>query len=83
MREYERRVRLFQSSTGIDGDAWAATESLDVNALKCDSGVEMLLKHLWNELEPLEYLRTFNVLSVFYKLVGFTNTKGYVPPWWP
>ena len=87
MREYERRVRLFQSSTGIDkefqaskliqhltGDAWAATESLDVNALKCDSGVEMLLKHLWNELEPLEYLRTFNVLSVFYK--QFKRERG-------
>ena len=87
MREYERRVRLFQSSTGIDkefqaskliqhltGDAWAATESLDVGALKCDTGVEMLLKHLWGELEPLEYLRTFNVLSQFYR--QFKRERG-------
>jgi hypothetical protein len=87
MREYERRVRLFQSFTSIDleyqagklieklsDEAWAATESLDVQSLKCKQGVDMLLKHLWNELEPLAYLRTFNTLSFFFK--HFKRQRG-------
>ena len=80
MREYERRVRLFQSTTGIDaeyqagklveklsGEAWHAVEMLDLKSLRCEDGVDKLLKHLWGELEPLEYLRVFNTLSYFFK----------------
>ena len=87
MREYQRRVRLFQTSTSSDpeyqaaklvqklsGDAWAATECLDISSLRCENGVEKLLEHLWSELEPLQYLRTFNTLSHFYR--NFKRQKG-------
>ncbi|CAE7294476.1 RE1 [Symbiodinium natans] len=80
MREYERRVRLFESSTGIDpsyraqklmeklsGQAWLATESIDLDFLKHPQGVDRLLKHLWQELEPLEHLKIFTTLTEFYK----------------
>ena len=80
MREYERRVRLFQATTSIDvefqggrlveklqGDAWAAVETLDMNSLRSPRGVEILLQHLWGELEPLEYLRVMQTLSHFFK----------------
>ena len=87
MREYQTRVRLFESSTGIDasyraqklmerlsGQAWLATESLDLDYIKHPDGVKRLLQHLWQELEPLEYLRTFTTLSEFYK--GFKRSPG-------
>ena len=87
MREYERRVRLFEQTTAIDpefragrlleklkGDAWAAAETIDLKELKAPNGVAKLLKHLWSELEPLEYLRTFQTLSYFYK--QFKRQKG-------
>lgn len=87
MREYQRRVRIFQSTTSIDeeyqagklleklsGDAWSAAEMIDVQSLKQKDGVEILLKHLWNELEPLEFLRTFQTLSFFYKT--FKRERG-------
>ena len=87
MREYQRRVRLFESSTGIDpscraqklmekltGQAWMATESLDLDYIKHPDGVKRLLQHLWQELEPLEYLRTFTTLTEFYR--GFKRTPG-------
>ena len=79
MREYERRVRIFQSTTTIDeefqggkllerlqGDAWKAAETLQVSDIRCKEGAEILLRHLWEELEPLEYLRVFQTLSFFY-----------------
>ena len=87
MREYQRRVRLFEISTSIDpsyraqklmeklsGTAWLATESIPLESLKHPQGVERLLKHLWTELEPLEFLRVFSTLADFYK--GFRRTKG-------
>ena len=87
MREYQRRVRLFEMSTGIDptfraqklmekltGNAWLATESIPLESLKDPQGVQRLLDHLWKELEPLEFLRTFQTLADFYK--GFRRTKG-------
>ena len=62
MREYERRVRLFEASTGIDasyraqklmahlsGEACAATETLDLEKLKSldmPRRVSVLLSHL-------------------------------------
>ena len=59
MRDYERRVRLFESATGIDpcyraqklmerlsGAAWTATEGLELQELKHEEGVQRLLKHL-------------------------------------
>lgn len=80
MREYSRRVKLFQATTAIDveyqggrlvekleGDAWAACETLDLRPLRSPRGVQKLLDHLWNELEPLAYLRTMNTLNYFYK----------------
>ncbi|CAE7707379.1 RE1 [Symbiodinium sp. CCMP2592] len=87
MREYARRVKLFESSTGIDpsyraqklmeklsGQAWMATESLDLEDLKHPNGVQRLLDHLWQELEPLEHLRTFTTLAEFYK--DFRRSPG-------
>ena len=87
MREYQRRVKLFEMSTGIDpsfraqklmekltGNAWLATESIPLESLKHPEGVSRLLDHLWKELEPLEFLRTFQTLADFYK--GFRRSKG-------
>ena len=87
MREYQRRVKLFEMSTGIDpsyraqklmekltGNAWLATESIPLESLKHPDGVSRLLDHLWKELEPLEFLRTFQTLADFYK--GFRRPKG-------
>ena len=87
MREYQRRVKLFEVSTGIDpsyraqklmekltGNAWLATESIPLESLKHPDGVSRLLDHLWKELEPLEFLRTFQTLADFYK--GFRRSKG-------
>ena len=87
MRDYERRVKLFEASTGIDesyraqklmerlsGAAWLATESLDLMELKHPKGVERLLAHLWQELEPLEYLRILSTLADFYK--NFRRSPG-------
>ena len=87
MREYQRRVKLFEISTSIDpsyraqklmekltGDAWLATESISLDSLKHPDGVARLLDHLWKELEPLEFLRTFQTLADFYK--GFRRARG-------
>ena len=87
MREYQRRVQLFQVSTTIDpcyraqklmekltGTAWLATESIPLESLKHAEGVQRLLDHLWKELEPLEFLRTFQTLADFYK--SFRRHKG-------
>ena len=87
MREYQRRVRLFQATTSIDpeyqagrlvekmqSDACAAVETLDLRSLRCSDGVEKLLQHLWSELEPLEYLKVMNTLSYFYKV--FKRARG-------
>ena len=51
-----------------------ATESLDLEDLKHPEGVQRLLAHLWQELEPLEHLRTFTTLSEFYK--DFRRSPG-------
>ena len=80
MREYERRVRLFQANTQIHSSyqagklverltdqAWKATETLDIKSLKNNQGVDTLLQHLWGELEPLEFLRVFQTLNDFYR----------------
>ena len=87
MREYQRRVRLFESTTSIDkcfqagrlvermsGQAWKATETLDIASLKCDEGVQILLDHLWAELELLEFVRVFKTLHGFYE--QFKRQKG-------
>ena len=87
MREYQKRVRLFESTTSIDpeyqagkllerlsGVAWECTETLDVKSLKHVEGVQRLLDHLWSELEPLEHLRVFTTLSEFY--VKFRRSRG-------
>ena len=79
MREYQRRVRIWQATSTISpefqagrllerlsGDAWKAAETLEVNQLKSVNGVDALLRHLWDEMEPLEYLRVFQTLSFFY-----------------
>ena len=87
MREYQRRVRLFESTTSIDkcfqagrlvermsGQAWKATETLDIASLKCDEGVQILLDHMWAELEPLEFVRVFKTLHGFYE--QFKRQRG-------
>ncbi|CAE7318532.1 ATJ49, partial [Symbiodinium microadriaticum] len=87
MREYQRRVNLFEISTTIDpsfraqklmekltGTAWLATESIPLESLKHPDGVKRLMDHLWKELEPLEFLRTFQTLADFYK--GFRRQRG-------
>eukprot|EP00439_Symbiodinium_sp_Y106_P032011 s3274_g3.t2 len=91
MREYQRRVKLFELSTGIDptfraqklmekltGNAWLATESIPLESLKHPHGVSRLLDHLWKELEPLEFLRTFQTLADFYKSFRRTPGQQYV-----
>ena len=80
MREYERRVRLFEANTQIHpsyqagklierltDQAWKATETLDIKSLKNSQGVDTLLQHLWGQLEPLEFLRVFQTLNDFYR----------------
>ena len=87
MREYTRRVKIYSSTTGTDpefragrlleqltGRAWRATETLDLETLRQADGVEKLLQHLWQELEPLEHLRTFQTLQSFYR--GFKRNRG-------
>ena len=87
MRDYERRVRLFEANTSIHpsyragklierltDQAWRATEMLDIQTLKVSDGVDRLLRHLWGELEPLEFLRIFSTLNDFYK--GFKRSTG-------
>eukprot|EP00435_Cladocopium_sp_Y103_P055701 s1586_g18.t1 len=87
MREYVRRVKLFESNTAIDpsfragklvekltGQAWECCETLDVSSLRCPQGVQLLLDHLWAELEPLEHLRISSTLSEFYQ--KFRRPKG-------
>ena len=87
MREYERRVRLFQSTSSISpeyqagkllerlqGEAWRAAETLEIQTLKHKDGVQLLLDHLWGELEPLEFLRVFQTLSFFYE--QFQRERG-------
>jgi hypothetical protein len=79
MREYRRRVKLFESVTSISpqyragrllerlsGLAWKAAETLDLESIKTENGVSVLLAHLDQELEPLEYMKTFQVLSHFF-----------------
>lgn len=79
MRDYQRRVKIWQATSAISpefqagrllerlsGDAWKAAETLEVHQLKSANGVEALLRHLWDEMEPLEYLRVFQTLSFFY-----------------
>lgn len=56
------------------GLAWDAIETLDLSSLKCRDGVEILLQHLWGELEPLEFMRTFTTLKEFYK--SFKRQRG-------
>ena len=57
----------------LTGQAWLATESLPLKDLKHQDGVERL-SHLWQELEPLEFLRVFSTLAEFYK--NFRREKG-------
>ena len=87
MREYRRRVKLFESVTSISpqfragrllerlsGLAWKAAETLDIESIKKENGVATLLDHLEAELEPLEYMKTFQVLSHFYS--HFKRQRG-------
>lgn len=87
VRDYRRRVALFLSSTGIDaeyragrlveqmsGIAWKSTETLDMQRLKAQDGVEYLLDHLQRELEPLEHMRVFGTLHHFFKT--FRRQRG-------
>ena len=76
MRDYQRRVRLYEASSGVDpsyraqklmqrltGQAWLATETLSVESLKDPRKVDRLLDHLWKELEPLHFLRVFQTFK--------------------
>ena len=87
MREYVRRVRLFEAGTAIDpsfraqrlmqkltGQAWEATETIEIASLQSPDGVQKPLDHLWGELEPLEFLRVFSTLQGFYK--NFRRARG-------
>lgn len=87
LREYRRRVDLFVATTGIDeeyrggrlmekleGRAWLATQTMDVKKLRCANGVNHLLNHLQQELEPVEHLQTFQVLHEFFH--SFKRSKG-------
>jgi len=87
VRDFRRRVQLFEASTGIDpefragrlveqmtGLAWKSTETLDLSRLRSSGGVEYLLSHLQQELEPVEYIRVFETLHHFFW--NFRREKG-------
>ncbi|CAE8713408.1 unnamed protein product [Polarella glacialis] len=87
MRLYVRKVQIFQYNTTIDeeyqggkllerltGKAATAAEMIDVGELRHQLGVQRLLAHLWEELEPLEYMRVGNTLSGFYE--DFYRKRG-------
>ena len=87
IRDYKKRIDLFLSTTAIDpeyragrlveplsGAAWRAVDTMDVSLLRDPQGVDHLLAHLRAELEPVEFLQTFGVLTSFYK--GFKRNKG-------
>ena len=86
-RNYRRRIDLFLSTTGIDppyragrlieqltGEAWLATETLEMSNLRTDEGVTLLMEHLRSELEPLEQLTVCETLVAFYQ--RFRRAKG-------
>jgi len=87
IRDYKKRIDLFLSTTAIDpeyragrlveqlsGVAWRAVDTMDVTLLRHPEGVQHLLAHLRSELEPVEFLQTFGVLTNFYK--KFKRQKG-------
>ncbi|CAL1168448.1 unnamed protein product [Cladocopium goreaui] len=65
------RCRLVEQLTGA---AWRATETLDMSTLRQEGGVDTLLSHLREELEPIEHLQVFSTLSNFFK--SFRRSKG-------
>lgn len=86
-RDYKRRVSLFLATTGIDEEyrggrlveqltstAWRATETLDMSLLRAADGVDVLLTHLQNEIEPVEHLKVFGTLAAFFK--NFRRERG-------
>ena len=87
IRDYKKRVDLFLSTTAIDeeyragrlveqlsGAAWRAVDTMDVSLLRHPQGVDHLLANLRSELEPVEFLQTFGVLTTFYK--QFKRSRG-------
>ena len=85
MREYQRRVRLYENTTTagrlverMTGNAWKATETLDLAKLKCESGVQILLDHLWAELEPLEFVRVLKTLHEFYEKFQRSRSQDFI-----
>lgn len=87
IRDYRKRIDLFLSTTAIDaeyragrlveqlsGVAWRAVDTMDATLLRHRNGVEHLIEHLRSELEPVEFLQTFRMLTAFYK--KFKRNKG-------
>ncbi|CAE7552795.1 RE2 [Symbiodinium natans] len=76
MREYQRRVRLFEASTGTTPptelkSSWSASQDkLGWLLNPCLSRISSIK----TELEPLEFLRVFSTLAEFYK--NFRREKG-------
>eukprot|EP00919_Chromeraceae_sp_WS-2016_P016600 GHVR01039678.1.p1 GENE.GHVR01039678.1~~GHVR01039678.1.p1 ORF type:complete len:236 (+),score=41.27 GHVR01039678.1:326-1033(+) len=83
MREYRRRVELFELNTRLPrreragklaekltGEAWDPIETLDLSTLRCEEGVKILLKFLENEIGDVEVTKTGEILDEFFESFG-------------
>ena len=57
----------------LSGQAWLAKETL-LDGVEESEGSGKPPRHLWQELEPLEFLRAFTTFEDFYK--SFRRTRG-------
>lgn len=71
-----RAGRLVEQLSGqLSGNAWRSTETLDMERLRTEGGVNYLLDHLQAELQPIEPLRVFfSTLHQFFKT--FKRSRG-------
>ena len=90
VRDFRRRVRLFEASTGIDkefragrlveqmsGLAWKCTGTLDFSNFRSEGEVGYLLSHLQQELEPVDYIRVFERPTTFSRLSAVRKARAW------
>ena len=86
-RIYERKVQIFEANTKLpkerrggrllerlEGEAFDATETLDVASLSVPDGVALLMAHLRKKFEPIEVLRIGRIVDDF--LYEFERRNG-------
>ena len=49
-----------------------------ISKLKCEGGVQILLDHMWAELEPLAFVRVFKTLHEFYERFQHSRSQDFV-----